>query len=411
MSSNGLSVVYVSYDGMHEPLGQSQVLPYLRRLAALGHSFELISFEKPPHPLHFRKVIHPGIRWTALRYHKRPTVPATLFDMAQGATVSGLQALLARADLVHVRSYVPATLSVPLILLGRRPLLFDMRGLWPDERVEDGNWSPTSGVYRGAKWVERNLVHVASAITVLTNSMARYLRHEAPFRARIRAPIHVIPTCTDLERFSPEVAPNSEVAALTAGHRTLTYVGSFGGRYLAEEMARFYLAWRRYAAPARFLVVSRQDPEQIRSVLASQNVAHELIHRSATNTEVPALLRCAEAGVFFHPERFANRGAAPTKAGEMLAAGLSVAGNCIGDVPEVIGDLGGVVLRQFDSDSLDTAAQRLAVLASHPDRTSRSRTIAQRWFSLERGANAYHELYRGLASRHGLDLDHAWPRV
>ena len=31
---------------MTDPLGQSQVLPYLKGLSALGHQFHLISFEK-----------------------------------------------------------------------------------------------------------------------------------------------------------------------------------------------------------------------------------------------------------------------------------------------------------------------------------------------------------------------------
>lgn len=39
------TVLYVSYDGMLEPLGQSQVIAYLERLAA-NYEFHLLSFEK-----------------------------------------------------------------------------------------------------------------------------------------------------------------------------------------------------------------------------------------------------------------------------------------------------------------------------------------------------------------------------
>ena len=39
-------VLYISYDGMLEPLGQSQVLAYQERLAA-NASLHLLSFEKP----------------------------------------------------------------------------------------------------------------------------------------------------------------------------------------------------------------------------------------------------------------------------------------------------------------------------------------------------------------------------
>ena len=38
-------ILYISYDGMLEPLGQSQVVAYLERLAP-GRRIHLISFEK-----------------------------------------------------------------------------------------------------------------------------------------------------------------------------------------------------------------------------------------------------------------------------------------------------------------------------------------------------------------------------
>ncbi len=40
-------ILYLSYDGMTDPLGQSQVLPYICGLAKHGYTFTLISCEKP----------------------------------------------------------------------------------------------------------------------------------------------------------------------------------------------------------------------------------------------------------------------------------------------------------------------------------------------------------------------------
>ena len=46
MSLEGRRVLFISYNGMLEPLGQTQVLPYLRKLAQRGVQFTLLSFEK-----------------------------------------------------------------------------------------------------------------------------------------------------------------------------------------------------------------------------------------------------------------------------------------------------------------------------------------------------------------------------
>lgn len=43
---NKKQVLYISYDGMTDPLGQSQVLPYLVGLSKEGFQFTLVSCEK-----------------------------------------------------------------------------------------------------------------------------------------------------------------------------------------------------------------------------------------------------------------------------------------------------------------------------------------------------------------------------
>ena len=46
MALEGRRVLFISYNGMLDPLGQSQVLPYLRELARRGVQFTLLSFER-----------------------------------------------------------------------------------------------------------------------------------------------------------------------------------------------------------------------------------------------------------------------------------------------------------------------------------------------------------------------------
>lgn len=72
-----LRVHYITYDGLRDPLGQTQVIPYLLRLGELGHQIDILSFEKSPEPLGWLRPLSQHVRWTALRYHRRPTLPAT----------------------------------------------------------------------------------------------------------------------------------------------------------------------------------------------------------------------------------------------------------------------------------------------------------------------------------------------
>jgi hypothetical protein len=40
------NILYVTYDGLTDPLGQSQVIPYLAGLSKYGHRIHIVSAEK-----------------------------------------------------------------------------------------------------------------------------------------------------------------------------------------------------------------------------------------------------------------------------------------------------------------------------------------------------------------------------
>jgi hypothetical protein len=81
-------VLYISYDGMTDPLGQSQVLPYLSGLSKEGFKFHLISFEKEEkfkiHREHIQAICdRDGIVWHPLKYTKKPPMLSTLYDVTR----------------------------------------------------------------------------------------------------------------------------------------------------------------------------------------------------------------------------------------------------------------------------------------------------------------------------------------
>src|SRR5947207_15729468 len=84
--------LYLCYFGLRQPLVQTQVLPYLRQLSAGGVDVTLLTFEpelRQSWPQEERQQARQqlqaaGIRWLAAPYHKRPSAPATLYDIITG---------------------------------------------------------------------------------------------------------------------------------------------------------------------------------------------------------------------------------------------------------------------------------------------------------------------------------------
>ncbi len=129
-----MKVIYLTHNGAATALVQSQVLPYLRRLAALGVDLRLVTFERDG-----AVAAPPGFRWRPIRARAGGGLLAKALDVGAGIAVT--VGLLARGGrLVHARSYVPAAIAWAARLVLRRPYLFDMRGFLPEEYVEGGHW-------------------------------------------------------------------------------------------------------------------------------------------------------------------------------------------------------------------------------------------------------------------------------
>src|SRR5688572_9396350 len=87
--------LYLCYFGLREPLVQTQVLPYLREIGAGGTAVTLLTFEPDPREWSQpaaagwrERLEREGIEWHWLRYHKRPSLPATVYDIVAGAWLS-----------------------------------------------------------------------------------------------------------------------------------------------------------------------------------------------------------------------------------------------------------------------------------------------------------------------------------
>lgn len=391
------SVLYITYDGLLEPLGQSQVLAYLAQLSS-EYRIHVLSFEKKADRkdgeamaalrARLRKA---GIGWTALPYHKTPTAPATAFDVAVGVIVGLALALRSRADILHVRSYVPALIALPIRKITAARLLFDMRGFWADERVDGGLWRKDGQLYRLAKSLEGRFLRSAEHIVTLTNASARELRNFPALRGS-STPISVIPTCADLSTFWPGPPPPS-------GDFVFGYVGSVGTWYLFEETLAFFRALLHRRPDARFLIVNRKEHDLIRTLVQKAGIPRDRIELvSARHDEVAALVRRMHLGAALIRPSFSKIASAPTKIAEYLGCGVPCLGNGgVGDVAEILlGRNVGLLLNSFDAASIDAAVDHALALTQNPALRSRCAEVAREVFSLERGVAAYRSIYQAL---------------
>ena len=103
-------------------------------------------------------------------------------------------------DLTHCRSYIAAEIGLRLKQRFGVKMLFDMRGFWADEKVDNGQWNQQHilyrAIYRHYKKKEKQFLENADGIVSLTESAKGHLLKQKDYQHLF---IDVIPCCADLD--------------------------------------------------------------------------------------------------------------------------------------------------------------------------------------------------------------------
>lgn len=406
------AILYICYFGINEPLVQTQVLPYLRELQKDGHEITLLTFEPTimdrDGVAAGRVICGDGIKWQWLRYHKRLSVLATLWDVLCGTWFIHGFVAREKPDILHARVHVPALMGAIARKLSRRKpkLLFDIRGFMPEEYTDAGIWPEGGVVYRLVKRVERWLFEESDGFVVLTEKAREILfpgSYETGFDNYGR-PVEVIPCCVDfVRRFSGdhETLRTKYRDELELRDRfVIIHLGALGGLYLVNEIADLLAAAKKQTPSTFALFLTQSDRHHIESLLHDRGFSHEDYFIGKVNpTEVEGYLHASDIGLSIVKASFATSSRSPTKIPEYLACGLPIIANTgVGDVDELIKRNGvGAILKDFRPTDY---AHAFSTIESLGDVSDNCRETAWREFDLvEVGGKRYRRLYSRLTTK------------
>ena len=394
-----LDAVYVTYWSLLDPLCQSQSLPVVRALARDGRRMGLVTFEQEPWALGAAALAdtraalqREGVLWMPFRYHKRPRLLATLFDILHGAWVCSRMGIHSGVRLFHGRGTVAAALSYLSARLSHALFFNDADGPLSDEYADAGVWPAGSVEHRLTRRVERHLLRVANAVAVLTT----HRRDEV--KALASGEVTVLPCGVDTEHFRfRESERRAHRSALGLTGPVLVYAGKAGGWYLTDAMLDFAAAATRASGGGSLLVLTHDDPARFSGGAAVRGL--RCVVRRGTRDEMPGLLSAGDAGLSLVLSAPSKAAASPVKNGEYLACGLPVVTTPgIGDYSDlVLRRAVGVVIDRLDPTGFAEASSALARLLQDPGLRDRCRDAALSEVSLGGVVlPRYRRLYRTL---------------
>lgn len=395
---------------MTDPLGQSQVLPYLTGLREAGYAISLISFEKPDRYEKHRKIIEDlcskaGIEWHPMTYRNSLPIISSLLNIRAMQRKAAAIHQKKEVHLLHCRSYLPMFAGTALKKKFGIPLLFDIRGFWPDERVDGGLWDLShplwKRVYAYFKRKEKSFYESADRVITLTQSAADEI-HSWPLRNN-PVPIDVIPCCADLDLFNYETIDPDERRALlrsldlSEDDFIITYLGSLGTFYAIEDMLAYFRALKSETANAKFLIITASPQEIVWDAVDKMGMDRAAIRvTQAPRKDVPLHLSLGRYSLVFYRENYSRKACSPTKLGELMGLGIPVVCSPnVGDTTQIVRDAAcGISLPSLTESSYESAVSDMKAFL--PKDKAAIRKEAWHYFDLQDGIAKYCKVYQKL---------------
>ena len=402
-------ILYLTWDGLTDPLGNSQILSYLKGLSNNGYEIYIVSLEKP---LRYKDgqdiiknmLVNSNIHWSHGTYRSAIKGFSTIVNLFFFVRLAHKVFKRNNIQFGHARGYIPALVLHWLKRYHGVPFIFDMRGLWPDEKVEGGRWNLRNPIYlvtyKVFKFLEQVLLRSSDRIVVLT-WRAKKIIEQWGNKNNYSVEVDVIPCCADLDHFNfinygnewqLRQRSNYNISEST---KVLCYLGSLGSWYMLDEMLDFYKAFENYYHDSTFLFITQDD---FKEIIYKRALTKEINHNnikvlSLQYIDVPKVVSIADFAISFIRPTFSKQASSPTKIGELLGLGIPVFINSgVGDLDYIFDNYKcGVKVLNFTIPEYVSAIEKGNTFLSMP--ASDIANVANENFSLDTGIDIYKNIY------------------
>ncbi|MEQ8925914.1 MAG: hypothetical protein RLO81_08885 [Fulvivirga sp.] len=338
--NKGDNILVFAYYSVKDPVFQSAVLGYLRKLRLPpGQYFVLLTFENYRFPLTAderidfdKQFADLGIVWVTQTWRSGLfKILKKLLDLIETLILGVRLIYKYKIGTIYSEGFPGAILSHYLSLItGKRHIVHTYEP-HAEYMLEGGTWNSTDWEFKVLKKMERIVAKKANGLITGTSAYKAHIDGWG-----YSTEVHVIPSCidTDLFRFYPDKRGNIRSEFSIADNEiVLVYLGKLGGMYMDDELFKFFRNCFESGNKFRFWIFTGDPHEEILSKFDKYSLPHHItLVRQLEPTEVPYYLSAADIGIVGVRPFPSKRYCSPIKTGEYWAAGLPVI------IPRGIGD-------------------------------------------------------------------------
>lgn len=350
----------------------SQIIPVVIGLAKSGWNVGIISCEKTQPPPEIQEQFESvGVKWTPLKFGRTGAVGGVGRLIRIAIRLPRARAYQCRGDLA----------AVAVHLSSRSPFLWDVRGLWIDQKIVIGSINTNPIIIWLAKRLERIAAREAAAVSTLTEAVYPVLMKRNPFLTQSHS---VIATCTDLEKFC--------FSKKLPATKKLLLSGVFNDYYDIPATRAFISSFREMET---LKVTWCHGKEALKSEL---NVGEDEI-KMMKQSDMQSEIASSSFGLAICKQDIGDSlsGVMPTKVAEFLAVGRPViVSKGVGDLEQLLlSTRTGVVI----GSNIDLAVTELLDLLHDDETPMRCRALAEQHFSMVNAVEKYNLIFKKLINR------------
>ena len=392
-------IIYITYDGVMEPIGESQVISYLEGITNF-YKINLISFEKDSDLKNKIKLENFNFRlknydilWSKKKYHKFPKIISTIYNILIGLIVTSYFVIIKKIKLIHIRSYISGLMVFFLKNFFDFKLIFDIRGFLPEEKVDRMGWNKNDIKYLFFKKLEKKLINDSDAIVCLTYQSVDILRTLFP-----TIPLNkfvVIPTCVDVNKFKnlkTNFIKNQE-AEIVFG-----YIGTIDKAYDIHMVINLFSKFLKYNNKIIIKIFCKDSNDYLDKIFKSNNILKKnYTIQYVERNFLPNELNEIDVGIFNLKENYSIKASFPTRIAEYLSCGIPILCNDFNqDITDLIQFNKVGLIIDFNNRDYHKTYMDIYKLLSDKKINIRCRKLAERQLSLQKGVQSYLQLYNKL---------------
>ncbi len=383
------NVLFLSFDGILEPLGYSQVLSYLIKLSK-GRNISILSIEKEndlSNYIHFQKILNitkeNNINWQYVRYKKgKLKYFIVIYFFIKTIKIYYVN----KINIIHARSYISGLLSYFLKFFFRFNFIFDIRGFWIEERVEWKLWDSKSFKFLFFKFFEKKIYNKSDSIVVLTNDAKEIIKKKILKKESDK--IFVIPT-------SIEILNHNINKKIKNKEPIFTHLGSIGTRYdFLKYLKLLNIINDKYKV--KLQIINKGEHENIKQIIRTNNFENLDYHiEYVAPYKVLDHIKNSDFGIFFPINGFYLNGYFPTKLGEFLSLGIPVItssiNNHVNDI--ILSNNVGIIIDSVNPD-YHIILNKIKKLIDDDQLEVRCRNVAKQHFDMNNAIKKYSIIYK-----------------